>query len=103
MARANLTSDALHPGPRGRTDGPCEGREGERRIVFELTGHRSSASGGLFSAGGAGRGEGRLPIPADSVVDPRIGASGPALLALEDGTVFDGVAFGARAAGGGDL
>ena len=60
------------------------------------TGHRSTESGGLFPAR-------RLPIPADSVVDPRIGALGPALLALEDGSVFDGVAFGARDSGGGDL
>ena len=37
------------------------------------------------------------------MVDPRIGAQGPALLALEDGTVFDGIAFGAPVAGGGDL
>jgi carbamoyl-phosphate synthase small subunit len=37
------------------------------------------------------------------VVDPRIDARGPALLALEDGTVFRGVAFGADVAGGGDL
>jgi carbamoyl-phosphate synthase small subunit len=44
-----------------------------------------------------------LPVPVDSVVDPRIGALGPALLALEDGTVFRGVAFGAPVAGGGDL
>jgi carbamoyl-phosphate synthase small subunit len=39
----------------------------------------------------------------DSVVDPRIGGLGPALLALEDGTVFRGVAFGADASGWGDL
>jgi carbamoyl-phosphate synthase small subunit len=38
-----------------------------------------------------------------SVVDPRIGSSGPALLALEDGTVFPGIAFGAALAAGGDL
>ncbi len=44
-----------------------------------------------------------IPIPADAVVDPRIGSSGPCLLALEDGTVFRGVAFGAARAGGGDL
>ncbi|MDA8238066.1 MAG: glutamine-hydrolyzing carbamoyl-phosphate synthase small subunit [Chloroflexi bacterium] len=45
-----------------------------------------------------------LPLPlADLVVDPRIGARGPALLALEDGTTFAGVAFGAAAAAGGDL
>ncbi len=39
----------------------------------------------------------------DSMVDPRIGSGGPALLALEDGTVFRGHAFGAALAGGGDL
>ncbi len=44
-----------------------------------------------------------LPIPADAVVDPRIGAHGPALVALEDGTVFPGIAFGAPLASGGDL
>ena len=43
---------------------------------------------------------GRLaPIPplprSDAVVDPRIGDLGPAVLALEDGTVFRGYAFGA--------
>jgi carbamoyl-phosphate synthase small subunit len=43
------------------------------------------------------------PPRASSVVDPRIGALGPALLALEDGTVFPGVAFGAPVAAGGDL
>jgi carbamoyl-phosphate synthase small subunit len=36
-------------------------------------------------------------------VDPRIGDLGPAVLALEDGTVFPGVAFGAPVAAGGDL
>jgi carbamoyl-phosphate synthase small subunit len=36
-------------------------------------------------------------------VDPRIGDLGPALLALEDGTVFGGVAFGAPVSSGGDL
>jgi carbamoyl-phosphate synthase small subunit len=46
----------------------------------------------------------RPPQPlADSVVDPRVGARGPALLALEDGTVFAGTAFGADATAGGDL
>ena len=36
------------------------------------------------------------PSPrASAIVDPRIGDVGPALLALEDGTVFEGVAFGA--------
>ena len=49
-----------------------------------------------------------IPIPpptprASAIVDPRIGDLGPALLALEDGSTFDGVAFGAPVAGGGDL
>jgi carbamoyl-phosphate synthase small subunit len=44
------------------------------------------------------------PLPrADAVVDPRIGDHGPALLALEDGSVFRGFAFGAPVASGGDL
>jgi carbamoyl-phosphate synthase small subunit len=44
------------------------------------------------------------PAPRSSaVVDPRIGDLGPALLALEDGSVFPGVAFGAAVAAGGDL
>lgn len=44
------------------------------------------------------------PSPrASAIVDPRIGDAGPALLALEDGTVFEGVAFGAAVAAGGDL
>src|SRR6478736_5634733 len=44
------------------------------------------------------------PAPRTSaVVDPRIGDLGPALLALEDGTVFGGVAFGAPVSSGGDL
>jgi carbamoyl-phosphate synthase small subunit len=44
------------------------------------------------------------PAPRSSaVVDPRIGDLGPALLALEDGSVFPGVAFGASVASGGDL
>jgi len=38
-----------------------------------------------------------------SFVDPRIGDLGPALLALEDGTTFEGIAFGAPVAAGGDL
>jgi carbamoyl-phosphate synthase small subunit len=40
---------------------------------------------------------------ASALVDPRIGDLGPALLALEDGSIFDGIAFGAPVAGGGDL
>ena len=43
------------------------------------------------------------PPRASAVVDPRIGDLGPALLALEDGTVFPGIAFGAPVAAGGDL
>lgn len=43
------------------------------------------------------------PPRSSAVVDPRIGDLGPALLALEDGTVFPGVAFGAPVAAGGDL
>jgi carbamoyl-phosphate synthase small subunit len=46
-----------------------------------------------------------LPPPPrpSAVVDPRIGDLGPALLALEDGSIFPGVAFGAPNAAGGDL
>src|SRR3954451_1645592 len=44
------------------------------------------------------------PAPrTSSLVDPRVGDAGPALLALEDGSVFPGVAFGAPVAAGGDL
>ncbi len=44
------------------------------------------------------------PVPRTSaIVDPRVGDLGPALLALEDGAVFRGVAFGALGSGGGDL
>jgi carbamoyl-phosphate synthase small subunit len=44
------------------------------------------------------------PLPRrDAIVDPRIGNHGPALLALADGTVFGGVAFGAPVSAGGDL
>jgi carbamoyl-phosphate synthase small subunit len=47
---------------------------------------------------------GHVPLPrADAIVDPRVGDAGPALLALEDGTVFQGIAFGAPVAAGGDL
>ena len=48
-----------------------------------------------------------VPVPpaprSSAVVDPRIGDLGPALLALEDGSLFPGVAFGAPVAAGGDL
>jgi carbamoyl-phosphate synthase small subunit len=43
-----------------------------------------------------------LPLPS-AIVDPRVGDLGPALLALADGTVFAGIAFGAPVAAGGDL
>jgi carbamoyl-phosphate synthase small subunit len=44
------------------------------------------------------------PLPrSSSIVDPRIGDFGPALLALEDGRVFPGIAFGSRSSGEGDL
>lgn len=44
------------------------------------------------------------PFPRSSaVVDARIGDYGPAFLALEDGRLFPGVAFGAQASGQGDL
>jgi carbamoyl-phosphate synthase small subunit len=44
------------------------------------------------------------PSPrASSVVDPRIGDLGRAFLALEDGSIYPGVAFGAPVASGGDL
>ena len=44
------------------------------------------------------------PAPRPSaLVDPRVGHLGPAVLALEDGTVFPGIAFGAPTAAGGDL
>jgi carbamoyl-phosphate synthase small subunit len=43
------------------------------------------------------------PPRPDSIVDPRIGDLGPSLLALEDGTVFPGIAFGAAVGAGGDL
>ena len=47
----------------------------------------------------------RLPPQprSSSIVDPRIGDLGPALLALEDGSAFPGIAFGAPDAAGGDL
>ena len=45
-----------------------------------------------------------IPLPESaSVVDSRIGDHGPALLTLEDGSVFPGVAWGAPRAAGGDL
>lgn len=43
------------------------------------------------------------PPRPSAVVDPRIGDLGPALLALEDGAIFPGVAFGAPVNAGGDF
>jgi len=43
-----------------------------------------------------------FPLPS-SIVDPRVGDLGPAVLALVDGTIFPGIAFGAPLAAGGDL
>jgi carbamoyl-phosphate synthase small subunit len=44
------------------------------------------------------------PFPRPSaVVDPRVGDYGPALLALEDGRLFPGIAFGSQRSGEGDL
>jgi carbamoyl-phosphate synthase small subunit len=43
-----------------------------------------------------------LPFPS-SIVDPRVGDLGRAVLALADGTVFPGIAFGAPLSAGGDL
>jgi carbamoyl-phosphate synthase small subunit len=67
--------------------------------------HRATEAGGRFLAARP-RPEpaGRAPdLPVESVVDPLIGSHGPALLALEDGAVFRGVAFGAPVTSGGDL
>lgn len=45
-----------------------------------------------------------IPLPESaSVVDARIGDHGPALLTLEDGSIFPGVSWGAPIASGGDL
>jgi carbamoyl-phosphate synthase small subunit len=57
--------------------------------------HRATGAGGRFLAADL--------VPVDAVVDPLIGSHGPALVALEDGTVFRGVAFGAAVGAGGDL
>ena len=67
----------------------------------------SSPIGGDLAApraSGAGLPNATPPAPrASAIVDPRIGDLGPAVLALEDGSIFEGVAFGAPVAGGGDL
>jgi carbamoyl-phosphate synthase small subunit len=65
------------------------GKEDDRKMP--PPDHRPEASGGLSF------------VPGDAVVDPRIGANGRAVLALEDGTVMGGISFGAPVGGGGDL
>src|SRR5688572_3284148 len=63
--------------------------------------------GGWVICWAPGRGRRRVivtPSPrASAIVDPRIGDLGPALLALEDGSVFPGFTFCAPVAGGGDF
>ncbi len=64
----------------GRSMSPAESRESALR----------------HAVGSAAPSTSPLPaLPAEAVVDPRLGHHGPALLALEDGRVFPGVAFGA--------
>lgn len=82
-ARPSLTA-AVKTAPSGRAAPPLA--EGVNQPLFP-----SAPSGSLPQ-----------PWPS-SVVDPRVGHRGPALLALEDGTVWPGIAFGADVAGGGDL
>ena len=64
--------------------------------------HRSTVSGGRLFERTVQVGH-ELPLPVEAVVDPRLDAHGPALIALEDGTVLRGISFGAPLAGGGDL
>ncbi len=66
------------------------------------TDRRSTKSGGIFLPG-SGTGAETVPLPADAVVDPRIGGHGPTLLSLADGSVVRGISFGATTGGGGDL
>ncbi|MBA2570200.1 MAG: glutamine-hydrolyzing carbamoyl-phosphate synthase small subunit [Chloroflexi bacterium] len=61
-----------------------------------LDDHRPATGGGRFVRASTG-------VPPDAAVDPRIGSSGPCLLALEDGTIFEGHAVGAPVERGGDL
>jgi len=64
-------------------------------VPIRASDHRALEAGGCFSF--------PIPVPVASVIDPSIEALGRALVALEDGTVFPGIAFGAAAAAGGDL
>ena len=66
------------------------------------TDRRSTKSGGIFLPR-SGTGAETVPLPADAVVDPRIGGHGPTLLSLADGSVVRGISFGATTGGGGDL
>src|SRR5215208_6538937 len=81
---ANL-SRPLRTGTERPASRPREGREGEGSTLLSDIDHRSSASGGLFSAPDEVA-VAELPVPIDSVVDPRIGAHGRALLTFEDGS-----------------
>jgi carbamoyl-phosphate synthase small subunit len=74
-------------------------------LILQFDDHRLPAGGGFSLSGPAAvlPIHAPLPLPLDAVVDPRIGAHGPALLALEDGTWFRGASFGAPVRSGGDL
>jgi carbamoyl-phosphate synthase small subunit len=64
-------------------------------VPIRASDHRALEAGGRFSF--------PIPVPVASVIDPSIEALGRALVALEDGTVFPGIAFGAAVGAGGDL
>jgi carbamoyl-phosphate synthase small subunit len=64
-------------------------------VPIRASDRRALKAGGRFSF--------PIPVPVASVIDPSIEALGMALVALEDGTVFPGIAFGAAVAAGGDL
>ena len=97
---ANLKSIPSHRSRETGEGGPERtGKERSKLAALTLD-HRSTRERWSFFCA---RRRAALPIPADSVVDPAIGAHGPALLTFEDGTVFRGVAFGAPVAAGGDL
>jgi carbamoyl-phosphate synthase small subunit len=65
------------------------------RSPIRTSDHRAPEAGGRFSF--------PITVPVASVIDPSIEALGRSLLALEHGTVFPGIAFGAAVAAGGDL
>src|SRR5438874_591059 len=95
---------------RGRWAGPV--RPGRRldgcvQLHRRRTSPRPSLGRRPFPEPTAGSRRARVIVPPrprpSAVVDPRIGDLGPAILALEDGSIFPGVAFGAPVAAGGDL